>query len=178
MGSHLPRQQNVGPPKHLALEGSPVTPDAAEGQRLPDTDPGRNPIPPRAIVFRERGARKPTSWCLLAQVATHSQVLLPNPRLRHYSMTSIDLCKRQLEEVAEFTQTDFAAEVRKRLDLVDPGHHPELAKWAAAELKQLESSPGQSRVVVTEDLKTVSRRMAMFQTVLEALSPDQVARRT
>ena len=89
-------------------------------------------------------------------------------------MISIDLCKRHLEEAAEFAAptTDMKTEVRRLLGLVDTGHHAAIKEWAAAELRKLEAVPGTgiSRPVSIRDLGALARRMTMLQAVLEELS--------
>jgi hypothetical protein len=89
-------------------------------------------------------------------------------------MMSIDLCKRRLEEAAEFATatTDMKTEARKLLGLVDTGHHAAIKEWAAVELRKLEAVPGTgiSRPVSTRDLGALTRRMTILQAVLEELS--------
>ena len=93
-------------------------------------------------------------------------------------MTNVGFCKQRLLEASEFetlgnlrSQVAVLARRLLRARLPDPKSRMALRAWAAEELRKLEVAPGSgvSEVVPTYRLGEISRRMAMFQTVLDVL---------
>jgi hypothetical protein len=92
-------------------------------------------------------------------------------------MSNLDFCKQQLEAAALETHDRVQAAVehlmRRLLEerLKEARDRAALEAWATEELGKLERPPGsgESRVVPTGNLREISRRMGMLQTVLDVL---------
>jgi hypothetical protein len=93
-------------------------------------------------------------------------------------MTNLGFCKQRLLEASEFetvgnlrSQVAVLARRLLKAKLVDLRNRADLRSWAEEELRELERVPGGgvSEVVPTYKLGEISRKMAMFQTVLDVL---------
>ena len=92
-------------------------------------------------------------------------------------MINLGFCKQRLLEASAFEmvgnlRSKVAVLARRLLKarLVDARSRAALKNWAAEELHKLEVAPGGiSEVVPTYKLGEISRKMAMFQTVLDVL---------
>jgi hypothetical protein len=93
-------------------------------------------------------------------------------------MANLEFCKKRLLEAAEFetvgnlrSQVTVLARRLLKGRLLEGRSRAALKTWAAEELRKLEVGPGSgmSKIVPSHTLGETSRKMAMFQTVLDVL---------